>query len=76
MNNSFTHSIEFDLDFASFTGVIAPGLIWAGQYFQIGAEAIIPYGQGQGHGVGALVQFHLFLDDLFPRTIGKPLFAR
>jgi hypothetical protein len=58
------------------TGVIAPGLIWAGQYFQIGAEAIIPYGQGQGHGVGALVQFHLFLDDLFPRTIGKPLFAR
>ena len=58
------------------TGVIAPGLIWAGQYFQIGAEAILPYGEGQGHGVGALVQFHLFLDDLFPNSIGRPLFAR
>ena len=55
------------------TGVIAPGVIWAGQYFQIGAEAIVPYGQGQGHGVGALLQFHLFLDDLFPNSIGRPL---
>jgi hypothetical protein len=58
------------------TGVIAPGLIWAGQYFQIGAEAIIPYGQGQGHGVGGVIQFHLFLDDLFPNSIGRPLLAR
>jgi hypothetical protein len=57
------------------TGLIAPGFIWAGQYFQIGAEAIIPYGQGQGHGVGAVLQFHLFLDDLFPNSIGRPLFG-
>jgi hypothetical protein len=53
-------------------GVIAPGFIWAGQYFQIGAEAIIPYGQGQGHGVGGLLQFHLFLDDLFPTRSADP----
>ena len=58
------------------TGVIAPGIIWAGQYYQIGAEAILPYGEGQGHGVGALIQFHLFLDDLFPNSIGRPLFER
>ena len=58
------------------TGVIAPGVIWAGQYFQIGAEAIIPYGQGQGHGIGGIVQFHVFLDDLFPHSIGRPLLAR
>jgi hypothetical protein len=56
-------------------GLIAPGLIWAGQYFQIGAEAMIPYGEGQGHGVGALLQFHLFLDDLFPNSIGRPVFS-
>jgi hypothetical protein len=55
------------------TGVIAPGFIWAGQYFQIGAEAIIPYGQGQRNGVGGVLQFHLFLDDLFPNSIGRPL---
>ena len=56
------------------TGVIAPGVIWAGQYYQLGLEAIIPYGEGQGHGVGALFQFHLYLDDLFPRSFGRPLF--
>jgi hypothetical protein len=58
------------------TGVIAPGVIWAGQYYQIGAEAIVPYGQGQGHGIGGLVQFHIFLDDMFPNSIGRPLLAR
>ncbi len=57
-------------------GVIAPGLIWAGQYYQIGVEAIIPYGEGQGHGLGGLAQFHLFLDDIFPNSIGRPLFGR
>jgi hypothetical protein len=57
------------------TGVVAPGVIWAGQYFQIGAEAIIPYGQGQGHGVGAVLQLHFFLDDLFPNSIGRPLLS-
>jgi hypothetical protein len=55
------------------TGIVAPGIIWAGQYFQIGAEAMIPYGDGQGHGMGGLLQFHLFLDDLFPTSIGRPI---
>jgi hypothetical protein len=57
------------------TGVVAPGIIWAGQYFQIGAQAIIPYGEGQGHGVGALLQLHFYLDDLFPNSIGRPLLS-
>ena len=57
------------------TGVVAPGVIWAGQYFQIGAEAIIRYGEGQGHGVGALLQLHFYLDDLFPNSIGRPLLS-
>jgi hypothetical protein len=57
------------------TGTVSPGVIWAGQHYQIGMEAIIPYGQGQGHGVGGVVQFHLFLDDLFPTTIGRPLLS-
>ncbi len=59
----------------STTGVIAPGVIWSGRYFQVGAEAIFPYGSGQGHGVGAVVQLHFYLDDMFPDTIGKPLFG-
>ena len=59
----------------STVGVIAPGIIWAGQFYQIGAEAIIPYGEGQGHGVGGFIQFHLFLDDCFPNSIGRPIFS-
>jgi hypothetical protein len=55
------------------TGLIAPGVIWAGQYYQIGVEALIPYGQGQGHGLGGVIQFHIFLDDAFPNSIGRPL---
>jgi len=55
------------------TGTIQPGIIWAGQYFQIGAEAIIPANRGTGHGYGGVVQLHFYLDDIFPRSIGRPI---
>ncbi len=58
---------------SSATGVIAPGVIWSGQYFQVGAELILPYGSGQGHGVGGVLQLHFYLDDVFPNSFGKPL---
>jgi hypothetical protein len=58
------------------TGTVQPGVIWAGQYFQIGAEAIIPINSRTGHGVGAVLQLHSFLDDMFPNSIGRPLFGR
>jgi hypothetical protein len=57
------------------TGTINPGVIWAGQSFQIGAEAIIPANARSGHNVGAIVQLHFYLDDIFPTTIGKPIFG-
>lgn len=58
------------------TGIIAPGLIWAGQRYQLGAELLVPYGNSaQGHGIGGVLQFHLYLDDLFPHSIGKPIFG-
>lgn len=56
------------------TGTVQPGLIWSGQYYQLGAEAIIPVNGLSGHGIGGLVQFHIYLDDLFPRSIGRPMF--
>jgi hypothetical protein len=55
------------------TGTIQPGIIWAGTYFQIGAEAILPVTRLTGHGFGGVVQLHFYLDDLFPRSIGKPI---
>ena len=54
-------------------GTIQPGIIWAGQFFQVGAEAIIPANRFTGHGYGGVVQLHFYLDDIFPRSIGKPI---
>jgi hypothetical protein len=55
------------------TGTVQPGIIWWGQYFQVGAEMIIPTNSLSGHGIGGVVQLHFYLDDLFPRSIGKPI---
>jgi hypothetical protein len=55
------------------TGTVQPGLLWAGQHYQIGAEAIIPVNALSGKGIGGVVQLHLFLDDIFPTSIGRPL---
>jgi len=57
------------------TGTINPGVIWVGNYFQVGLEAIVPINHASGTGVGVLAQLHLYLDDIFPRTIGQPLFG-
>ena len=55
------------------TGTINPGVIWVGTYFQVGAEAVFPVNRASGTGVGFLGQLHLYLDDIFPNTIGRPL---
>ena len=55
------------------TGTINPGVIWVGSYFQVGLEAQIPVNRASGTGVGVLGQLHLYLDDMFPTTIGQPL---
>jgi hypothetical protein len=36
---------------------------------------MIPINHQSGTGVGGIVQLHLFLDDIFPNTIGRPLFG-
>jgi hypothetical protein len=55
------------------TGTINPGVIWVGSYFQVGVEAMIPVNRGSGTGVGVIGQLHLYLDDMFPKTLGQPL---
>jgi hypothetical protein len=57
------------------TGSVNPGVIWAGSYFQVGVEAIIPVNRQSGSGVGVLAQLHLYLDDIDPRGIGRPIFG-
>jgi len=55
------------------TGTINPGVLWVGSYFQVGLEAMIPVNAASGHGVGVIGQLHLYLDDIFPATVGQPL---
>jgi hypothetical protein len=57
------------------TGTINPGVIWSGKYFQVGAEATIPINARTGSNVGFITQLHFYLDDLFPHSLGRPLFG-
>jgi hypothetical protein len=54
-------------------GTIAPGLIYSGDSFQLGAEALLPATKGSNASAGFIVQVHFFLDDIFPGSLGKPL---
>jgi hypothetical protein len=55
------------------TGTVNPGVIWVGSYFQVGVEAIVPINRASGTSIGAIAQLHLYLDDIFPNSIGQPL---
>jgi len=57
------------------TGTVNPGVIWVGNYFQVGVEALIPINRQSGSNVGVIAQLHLYLDDIEPNGIGKPLFG-
>ncbi len=58
------------------TGTVNPGVIWSGRYCQFGVEAVVPLNERSGHNVGVIGQLHFYLDDLFPHSLGKPLFGK
>jgi len=74
-----TPVVEFSLssptDGSGTTGTINPGLFWSGQFLQLGAEAVLPVNKASGHGVGFIAQLHFYIDDLFPHSLGKPIFG-
>jgi len=57
------------------TGTIQPGLIYMADTWQFAAEAILPINNASGRGVGVVGELHFFLDDIFPDSIGKPIFG-
>jgi hypothetical protein len=57
------------------TGTINPGVLWEGKYCQLSAEASFPINGQTGPGVGALFQVQIFIDDLFPKVFGHPIFG-
>jgi len=57
------------------TWTVNPGIIWVGNYYQVALEAIVPINRASGTAVGAMAQLHIYLDDIFPNSIGKPIFG-
>ncbi|MBV9564010.1 MAG: hypothetical protein JOY90_26720 [Bradyrhizobium sp.] len=57
------------------TGTINPGVIWVGNKFQVGVEALVPVNRQSGSNIGVIGQLHLYLDDIDPNGIGRPLFG-
>lgn len=76
----FIPLVEFNLssptnrDGGTTTGTINPGILWEQPNFQLGAEAVIPINAHTGPNVGFTVQVQFFIDDLFPKAFGHPLF--
>ena len=50
------------------TGTINPGIIW------VGLEAIIPINEASGSGLGMRAQIHWHFANVFPNSLGKPIF--
>jgi len=69
----FDLSKPYDRGAGPWTGTVNPGLLWAGRYVQLGLEAVIPVNHATGGGTGVVFQLHFFIDDLFPKSFGKPL---
>jgi hypothetical protein len=57
------------------TGTINSGVIYVADKYQVGIEAIVPVNRASGDGVGVIGQLHLYRDDIFPNSLGRPLFA-
>jgi len=57
------------------TGTINPGILYENPYFQLGVEANIPINGRSGAHVGVTIQAWIYIDDIFPKTFGHPLFG-
>jgi hypothetical protein len=55
-------------------GFVDPCIIWFGKYIELGAEAQILINEASGSNVGVLAITTIFIDDLFPHSIGAPIF--
>ena len=52
----------------------APGVIYLAGWGEIGLEALIPLNKTAGTNVGVVGLVHFFFDDLYPHSLGAPLF--
>ena len=57
------------------TGTLNPGVFYEADSYQIGVEALLPINETSGKHPGVVAQLHVFLEDVFPQTLGRPIFG-
>lgn len=57
------------------TGVFGPSVYYIDRTFEVGVMAQVPINSASGHHLGVLAVVDFFLDDIFPNSLGKPLFG-
>jgi hypothetical protein len=55
------------------TYLIASGLNYTARGYAVSVEALFPGNRATGSHPGFIAQFHLYFDDLFPTSLGKPI---
>jgi hypothetical protein len=53
--------------------LIGAGVNYTAQNYAVTVEALIPGNKQTGSHLGVIAQFHLYFDDLFPTSLGKPI---
>jgi hypothetical protein len=56
------------------TGTVNPGVVWCGKTMEFGIAAQIPVNSRSGSNVGVIGLIHFYIDDLFPKSLGRPIF--
>ncbi len=56
------------------TGTVNPGIVWTGRKLELGIAAQVPVNSRSGNGVGVFGLIHFFIDDLLPKSLGRPIF--
>jgi hypothetical protein len=56
------------------TGFFQPGAVYITDKWQLALEAMVPMTGASGHGVGVIGQLDFYLDDIFPDSLGRPIF--
>lgn len=55
--------------------LLGTGAAWTGQDYAVAAELLWPLNGATGQGLGFIAQVHLYFDDLFPNTLGRPVLS-
>ena len=58
---------------ASTQYLIGAGVNYTATDYAVGVEMLIPGNKQTGSNLGVIAQFHLYFDDLFPTSLGKPI---